>query len=128
MVDLAWFLDLKPKQDPARGKLFPKKIKQGLKFEDVWFKYPESDNWILKGLNFSVAATENIALIGENGAGKTTLVKLLAGFYEPSKGNIVIDGLKVNKYKRHDYWKNISILFQDFEDYDLTAQGKYRLR
>ncbi len=122
MVDLAWFLDLKPKQDPARGKLFPKKIKQGLKFEDVWFKYPESDNWILKGLNFSVAATENIALIGENGAGKTTLVKLLAGFYEPSKGNIVIDGLKVNKYKRHDYWKNISILFQDFEDYDLTAQ------
>ena len=78
MVDLAWSPDLKPKQDPARGKLFPKKIKQGLKFEDVWFKYPSQTTGFLKVLTFLVAATENI-VIGENGAGKTTLVKLLAG-------------------------------------------------
>ena len=122
MVDLAWFLDLKPQRDPSHGKAFPRKIKLGLKFENVWFKYPESENWILKGLNFTIAATENIALIGENGAGKTTLVKLLAGFYNPSKGSITIDGVKVDKYKRNDYWKNISVLFQDFESYDLTAQ------
>ena len=122
MVDLAWFLDLKPSRNPARGKLFPQKIKQGIVFDHVWFKYPESDKWILKDVNFTIQAAENIALIGENGAGKTTLVKLLAGFYEPSQGHIAIDGIGVEKYKRNDYWKNISVLFQDFEGYDLTAQ------
>lgn len=122
MVDLAWFLDLKPNRDPAMGKAFPKKIKTGIEFNHVWFKYPESDNWILKDVSFSVQATENIALIGENGAGKTTLVKLLAGFYGASKGDITIDGTKVDRYKRNEYWKNMSMLFQDFEGYDLTAQ------
>ena len=122
MVDLVWFLDLQPSKNPAHGKAFPKKVTTGIQFSHVWFKYPESENWILKDVNFFINAAENIALVGENGAGKTTLVKLLAGFYEPTKGKITVDGLPVNKYKRNDYWKNISVLFQDLEGYDMTAQ------
>ena len=122
MVDLVWFLNLQPSKNPAHGKPFPKKVTTGIQFSHVWFKYPESENWILKDVNFFINAAENIALVGENGAGKTTLVKLLAGFYEPTKGKITVDGLPVNKYKRNDYWKNISVLFQDLEGYDMTAQ------
>ncbi|MEK7155103.1 MAG: ABC transporter ATP-binding protein [Patescibacteria group bacterium] len=120
--DLVWFLNLQPKQNPQFGKAFPKRVHAGITFEHVWFKYPESDNWILKDVNFIINPTENIALIGENGAGKTTLVKLLAGFYEPTQGKINIDGVAINKYRLDDYWKSLSILFQDFEAYDFTAR------
>lgn len=120
--DLVWFLNLQPSRNPNVGENFPKKMTSGIKFDHVWFKYPESDNWILKDINFSIEAKENVALIGENGAGKTTLVKLLGGFYEPTQGSITVNGTKVTDYKSREYLKNLSILFQDFEAYDFTAR------
>ena len=120
--DLVWFLKLKPDRNIYSGNNFPKEIKKGIVFDNVWFKYPESSEWILKGVNFSIDPTENAALVGENGAGKTTLVKLLCGFYVPTKGKILIDGKAVDRYALSKYWKSLAVLFQDFEDYDFSAR------
>lgn len=120
--DLVWFLELKPQQKTNIGKPFPNKLSSGIEFKDVWFKYSNSDKWIIEGVNFSIGAKDNIALVGENGAGKTTLVKLLCGFYAPTKGEILLNGININKYSLKSYWKQLSVLFQDFEDYDFSAR------
>jgi ABC-type multidrug transport system fused ATPase/permease subunit len=122
VADVIWFLDLKPQLDIFKGKLFTPKISSGIIFKDVWFKYSNSENWIIKGASFNINPKDNVALVGENGAGKTTLVKLLCGFYSPTKGEILLNGININKYSLKSYWKQLSVLFQDFEDYDFSAR------
>lgn len=97
-------------------------LQAGITFNHVWFKYPGLDTWILQDVSFTVTPTENIALVGENGAGKTTLVKLLAGFYQPTRGQILIDGLPVSDYSRLSYWRRLAVFFQEFEAYDFNAR------
>ena len=92
--DLTWFLELKPQIVGGR-KIPSKKFSNGLEFRNVWFKYPNSNSWVLKGINFSIGPTENLALVGENGAGKTTMIKLLSGFYKPTKGHILLNGVDI---------------------------------
>lgn len=120
--DLTWFLSLRPSRELTVGGSFPSVLKTGISFDHVWFKYPGLDTWILRDITFTISPTENIALVGENGAGKTTLVKLLAGFYEPTRGQILIDGLPVNTYSRVSYWKRLAVFFQEFETYDFNAR------
>src|SRR5918998_905788 len=67
-------------------------------FENVGFKYPGSEQWAVRGLDFTLAPGERIALVGENGAGKTTLVKLLARLYDPTEGWILLDGVDLREY------------------------------
>src|SRR5690606_29307351 len=66
---------------PENPRPFPEPIREGFRFENVGFRYPGSERWILRGLSFELRAGEALALVGENGAGKTTLVKLLARLY-----------------------------------------------
>lgn len=120
--DLVWFLNLEVPYYSQQGSPFVPAISGGIKFSDVWFKYPGSDNWILKGVNLTITPHENVALIGENGAGKTTLVKLLCGFYPPTKGGITIDGQDINGFYKPDYWLHLAVLFQDFETYFFSAR------
>ncbi len=120
--DLVWFLGLESPYISDSGSKFPQSISRGITFKNVWFKYPGSEKWILQGLSFHIKPNENIAIVGKNGAGKTTLVKLLCGFYEPVRGEITIDGVKIADLNKTDYWRNLSILFQDFENYGFTAR------
>ena len=76
----------------------------------------------VQDVNLDVAQGEFLALLGRNGAGKTTLVKLLCGFYYPTKGRIFINGADVKKLSLKSYWKKLAVLFQDFEDYDFSAR------
>lgn len=121
VTDLIWFLDLKPTISSGK-KRFPKKIKNGIEFKDVWFKYKEDKPWILKGVNLFIKKGESLAIVGENGAGKTTFIKLLCRFYDPQKGEILIDGVNLKDYDREDYWKNLAVLFQNFEGFPFTAR------
>jgi len=97
-------------------------LHKGLEFKNVWFKYPHNPSWILKGVSFKVNATDNVAIVGENGAGKTTIIKLLSRFYEPTQGEILLDGINIQNYNIKEYRHAISALFQDFAQYPFSAE------
>mgnify|MGYP001584073261 CR=1 FL=1 len=119
--DLFWFLDQKSMFSDTG--LNPKsKFKKGIEFKNVWFKYPNSSDWVLKNVSFSINYSENIALIGKNGVGKTTLIKLLCGFYKPEKGTISVDGIDIFSYKHSSYLEHLAVLFQDFNEYAFSAR------
>lgn len=121
ITDVNWLLSL-PERNENEGEPFPIKLSTGIEFKNVWFKYPKTDKWILKELNLTIDPTENIALVGENGAGKSTLVKLLCGLYEPTKGQILINGKPVSSYRRDEYWNKLAVMFQDVETYGFSAR------
>lgn len=102
-------------------RTMPRPIKQGFVFEDVGFKYINSDRWALRNVSFELRAGEKLALVGENGAGKTTLVKLLARLYDPTEGRIVLDGRDLREYDVNDIRSEIGVIFQDFIRYQMQA-------
>jgi ATP-binding cassette, subfamily B, bacterial len=122
LQDLFDFLALKPlAQGHASNLKIPRPIQKGFVFENVGFKYPETDIWALRHLSFTLNPGEKLALVGENGAGKTTLVKLLAHLYEPSEGRILLDGKDLCEYDPEDLRREIGVIFQDFVRFMFTA-------
>jgi len=122
LTDLLQFFAVRPAvfSKPNAIKT-PRPIKQGIEFRDVTFSYPGSDRPILRNLNLFLKPDERIALIGENGEGKTTIVKLLTRLYDPTAGQILLDGIDLREYDLDDYASNIAVIFQDFMRYDMTA-------
>lgn len=94
-------------QDSERGKL------KSIEFRDVSFYYDENEKPIISHLNLKIDSNEKVALVGLNGAGKTTLVKLLCGFYKPTEGEILVNGIPIHEYEREEYYSLISAVFQD---------------
>ena len=84
-----------------------------IELKNVSFRYEEAAEDVLKDINLTIHSGEKLALIGLNGAGKTTLVKLLCGFYEPTRGEILINGKPKNSYSQKDFISKVSSLFQD---------------
>lgn len=84
-----------------------------LELRNVSFTYPGSKEPTLKNINMSVKAGEKVALIGLNGAGKTTLVKLVCGFYHPTEGEILLNGIPAQEFNREEWYSLMSVLFQD---------------
>ncbi len=93
-----------------------------IKFENVWFNYPGTQQQILKGVTFSLMPGEDVALVGLNGAGKTTLIKLLMGIYRPSRGRITVNGQNLNDLKPSLWRQTVAMLPQDMPAYDDTIQ------
>jgi ATP-binding cassette subfamily B protein len=123
LQDYFEFLDLKYEEDPSEGKLFPpEKITKGFEFKNVGFKYPKSERWVVRNINFELIAGEKLAFVGENGAGKTTLIKLLLRFYEPTEGEILLDGIPVKQYNKTKYQQYFGVIFQDFVKFELTLR------
>lgn len=119
--DFFEFFDIKPKIKLAdHPHPFPKSIKQGFVFEDVGFRYANSERWANRHLSFTLNPGEKLALVGENGAGKTTLVKLLARLYDPTEGRILLDGIDLRDYDLADLRLNVGIIFQDYLRYQMT--------
>ena len=85
------------------------------------FCYPGNENRVLDGLNLRIGPGERIALIGENGQGKTTIVKLLTRLYDPTAGRVLLDGVDLRDYSMEDLHQQISVIFQDFLHYEMTA-------
>jgi ATP-binding cassette subfamily B protein len=85
-----------------------------IEFKDVNFKYPDTENYILKNINLKITPYEKLALVGENGAGKTTFIKLLSRLYDIEEGEILINGKNISNYKKEAINKLFAIVFQDF--------------
>lgn len=121
--DLFSFFEIEPTVlAPASPKPFPVPIRDGVRFENVGFRYPEAENWVVRNLSFTLKAGETLALVGENGAGKTTIVKLLARLYDPSEGRITIDGVDLKDMAPRDIHAHLGVIFQDFIRYSFTAR------
>ncbi len=85
-----------------------------IELKNVSFKYKGAESDTLKNINLTIQPGEKLAIIGLNGAGKTTLVKLICGFYEPTAGEVLLNGENIQKYNRRDYYRHFSAVFQDF--------------
>lgn len=85
-----------------------------IRFDKVSFKYPKSENYVLKDASFEINNGETVALVGRNGAGKSTIVKLLCKFYEPTEGNIYLNDINIKDINTKEYYKILSPTFQDF--------------
>ena len=98
----------------------PTEIKEGIEIRNLKFKYPGSETEVLNGINLKIKAGEKIAFVGENGSGKTTLIKLLLRFYDPSEGEILLDGIDIKRFDRDEYQQLFGVIFQDFVQYEFT--------
>lgn len=84
-----------------------------IELKDVWYKYDGAEDYTLKGVNLTIEGSESLALVGINGAGKTTLIKLICGMYTPTKGEILVNGKRIDEYNVEDYYSMISAVFQE---------------
>ncbi|MEO6719307.1 MAG: ABC transporter ATP-binding protein [Ferruginibacter sp.] len=122
LSDFFEFFDIKPKITVIdKPRPFPNPILTGFTFEDVGFRYTNSETWANRHISFTLHPGEKIALVGENGAGKTTLVKLLARLYDPSEGRILLDGHDLKEYDPAELRLQIGIIFQDYIRYQMSV-------
>ncbi|WP_078865805.1 ABC transporter ATP-binding protein [Streptomyces sp. NRRL S-1448] len=96
-------------------------LSDGIELRDVWFRYSDAHPWILRGVSLRIPHGQALALVGLNGAGKSTLVKLLCRFYDPTRGAILWDGVDLREVDVTAYRRRLSVVFQDYMHYDMTA-------
>ena len=107
-------------QNILEQKTFDKK--NAISFENVSFHYPNSEKEVLKNISFRIESGAHIALVGKNGSGKTSLIKLIAGLYKPSSGNIFIGSKNINSLSRDALHREFSVVFQDYASYQMTLR------
>jgi len=107
---------------PENGLIAPAPIRQGIEFRHVSFSYPGSDVEVLRDINLHIQPGERIALVGLNGAGKTTLIKLLTRLYDPTEGQILLDGVDLREYDLKSLHQRFGVIFQDFVRYQFTVR------
>jgi len=123
LTDLLAFFDMRPTIRSRPNALpAPRPIRGGFEFVGVSFRYPDTERLVLNGLNFHLHPGERVALIGENGEGKTTIVKLITRLYDPTEGQILLDGVDLREYDLEDLYREIGVIFQDFMRYEMTAR------
>lgn len=115
-------LDLHPiyKNNTENKRIFDGNF-EVIELKNVWFKYPNKDEYALKNINLKIYSKKSYSLVGMNGSGKTTLIKLLSMLYLPNKGDIYIDGINIKEYDKTSIYTNIGIVFQDFIRYPLDV-------
>jgi ATP-binding cassette subfamily B protein len=123
MDNLFDFLNLTPEMPrPAAPRKVPHPIMQGIEFRNVSFRYPDRPNYALRNINLTIRPGEKVALVGANGAGKTTMIKLMTRLYDPTEGQILLDGVDLREYDLDELRESIGVIFQDFVRYQLTAR------
>lgn len=93
-----------------------------IRFEHVSFHYPTSEKEVLHNVSFTITPGQRVAFVGKNGAGKTTIIKLLLGLYKPTKGIIRIGGIDSTELSDEERQKVFSVVFQDYQNYELTLR------
>ncbi len=123
LSNLYEFLELKPKVvEPLHPRPIPQPMQTGLAFDQVSFQYPAGTREVLEDVSLTIRPGEVVALVGENGSGKTTLIKLLCRLYDPTNGTITLDGIDLRQLETTALRREISVVFQDYAQYHLTAR------
>jgi ATP-binding cassette subfamily B protein len=100
----------------------PRRLDRGIELRGVTFRYPGTEQDVLRDVSLTLPAGTTVALVGENGAGKSTLVKLLCRFYEPTAGAIAVDGVELRRCDPAQWRQRIAAGFQDFAHFELVAR------
>jgi ATP-binding cassette subfamily B protein len=117
------FLNLKPKiVDVSKKKVLEFNFNKLIEFKNVAFAYPNSERNVFSNINLKIPYGKTIAIVGKNGIGKTTLIKLLCRLYDVNNGQILIDGIDIKNFNQTQLRKNISVIFQDFVLYNMSAE------
>lgn len=99
-----------------------------IEFKNVSFKYPKSENFVLRNINLKFIIGKTYSIVGLNGSGKTTLIKLLLKLYKPTMGEILVNGINLQELDDEEYYSNISAIFQDFVKYPFTVYENIAIR
>lgn len=126
------YLDLP--NEMYQGSLTTEKRRDGdyeVEFRNVSFRYPGADTWALRNISMKFRVGEHLAVVGCNGSGKTTFIKLLCRLYDPTEGEILLNGIDIRKYNYQQYMAIFAVVFQDFKLFPYTlaenvaASGRY---
>tara|TARA_B110000285_G_scaffold73376_1_gene84637 strand:+ start:774 stop:2552 length:1779 start_codon:yes stop_codon:yes gene_type:complete len=105
------FLSFAPDEDA--GQTVISELEEGIEFRNVWFKYPETDTWVLENINFTIKKNTKFGIIGTTGSGKSTIAKLIMGIYRLTKGEILIDGKPIESYSKKGLSHLLGYVSQD---------------
>lgn len=119
--DLSQFMEL-DQEETKQEKGSAEESVQTIEFKNVYFKYPGTENMILKGVSFKLERGMHYAIVGRNGSGKSTLTKLLLGLYNVDQGEILINGRNINEYPKEEIYSLFSIVYQDYAQYAIPAK------
>jgi len=112
--------------DSAKTQIIKNKVPEIL-FENVSFRYPGANSWILHNIDLRIRPGEKLSIVGLNGAGKTTLIKLLCGLYQPTEGRILLDNIDISSFNREEYYSLFSVVFQEIRILALDVQQNIAL-
>lgn len=99
----------------VKGSKSVKKGEHTIEFSHVSFKYPRTENYVLRDINITIKSGEHLSVVGLNGAGKTTFIKLLCRLYDVTEGEILVDGVNIKEYSEEEYRRLFAVVFQDFQ-------------
>ncbi|MBQ9116408.1 MAG: ABC transporter ATP-binding protein [Clostridia bacterium] len=112
-----------PKNAPAH---LERKVGHTLELRDVTFRYPGSERDVISHVSLTIRPGERVVLVGLNGAGKTTLIKLITRLYDPTEGEILLDGVNIKEYSLSELYGMFGIIFQDFGRYSVSVEENIR--
>ena len=112
-----------PEREKKQNKALPVNFNEIIiEFVNVSFKYPQSQVYSLKNVNLIIKNSTKLAIVGPNGAGKTTIIKLLCRLYNPTEGQILLNGVDIEGYSDEEYGKLLSVVFQDYKTFAFTVK------
>lgn len=125
--DFRDFLEIKDEDETETPVNIPKELPYEIEFKNVSFKYPNTNRYIYKDISLKITKGQRLAIVGINGAGKTTFVKLLTRLYEPTEGEILLNGINIKNFNKEEYYKIFSVVFQDIKMLAFTVEENIAL-
>jgi ATP-binding cassette subfamily B protein len=113
-------------QDPPTPVPLPR-VSGRIEFRDVWFAYGEDEGWVLRGVSFAIEPGQRVAVVGHTGAGKTSIINLLMRFYDPQRGQVLIDGVDVRQVRQQELRRHVGLVLQDVFLFSGTVESNIRL-
>jgi ATP-binding cassette subfamily B multidrug efflux pump len=113
-------------QDASHPVPLPR-VQGRIEFRDVWFAYEEAEGWVLRGVSFTIDPGQRVAIVGHTGAGKTSIINLLMRFYDPQRGQVLMDGIDVRQVRQQELRRHIGLVLQDVFLFSGTVESNIRL-
>lgn len=126
--DFRDYLEMGEEEEEGEYRDIQKDTSYEIEFKNVSFKYPNSDKYIYKNLSLKIRAGQRLAIVGVNGAGKTTFIKLLTRLYEPTDGEILLNGINIKEFNKQEYYELFSAVFQEIKVFAFSVSENIAMK